>query len=254
MPQADRQDVCGACIRPTRLRPPVIEKALRLVGIERAVALKEVARLRRILGDRALQTHTRAPRIDQLRRRADRRRALEVVAPRQASDVPYAVRRQRVTIYVVNEPVPRWMQLGLDPPRVNRQETDHIARLLMAVDPDVCVANDQRAPRDVAEEVRRRLKFIGCNAEQSCERMLAELALAGRRLLIEVDRERRDRRRDAVHACIDRRQPHRLLGRRLDAGPGGYRLVDDAAELAAIIAATTLPRPPHAISLRTSRG
>src|SRR5690606_22457229 len=138
--------------------------------------------------------------------------------------------------------------------RVNRQETDHIARLLMAVDPDVCVANDQRAPRDVAEEVRRRLKFIGCDAEQSGERMLAELALAGRRLLLEVDRERRDRRRDAVHACIDRRQPHRLLGRRLDAGPGGYRLVDDAAELAAIIAATTLPRPPHAISLRTPRG
>src|SRR5690606_15100453 len=91
--------------------------------------------------------------------------------------------------------------------------------------------------------------------EQLGERMLAELALAGRRLLIEVDRERRDRRRDAVHACIDRRQPHRLLGRRLDARhSGGYRLVDDAAELAAIIAATTLPRPPHAISLRTPFG
>src|SRR5690606_5193779 len=171
MPQADRQDVCGAGIWPTRLRPPVIEKALRLVGIERAVALKKIARLRRILGDRALQTHTRAPRIDQLRRRADRRRALEVVAPRQASDVPYTVRRQRFTIYVVDEPVPRGMQPCLDPPRVNRQETDHIARLLMAVDPDVCVANDQRAPRDVAEEVRGRLKLVWRDAKQFCERM-----------------------------------------------------------------------------------
>src|SRR5690606_29025900 len=126
MPQADRQDVCSACIRTTRLLSPVIQKALRLLGIERAVALKEITRLRRILGNRALQTHTCAPRIDQLCRRADRRRALEVIAPRQASDVPYAVRRQRVTIYVVDEPVLRWMQLGLDSPRVNRQETDHI--------------------------------------------------------------------------------------------------------------------------------
>src|SRR5690606_38875184 len=58
-----------------------------------------------------------------------------------------------------------------------------------------------------------------------------------------------------VHACIDRRQPHRLLGRRLDARhPCSYRLVDDAAELTTIISATTLPRPPHAISLRTPFG
>src|SRR5690606_29533442 len=161
-----------------------------------------VTRLRRILGNCALQTHTRTPRIDQLCRRADRRCALEVVTTRQTSDVPYAIWRQRVTIYVVDEPVLRWMQLGLDSPRVNRQETDHITRLLMAVDPDVCIANDQHTPRDVAEEVRRRLELVWCEAEQSGERMLAELALASRRLFIEVDRERRNRGSDAIDACI----------------------------------------------------